>query len=63
MTTRISRLSAALDAATDIGIYPAQVIGGKKPYKKRTEYMEGWNDAQRASLKAVQEVLKPGDWK
>lgn len=58
----IARLRRALDAATDVGVYPAAVIGGEKPYEKRTEYMEGWNDATRAALREAAACLHPGDW-
>lgn len=33
------------DSLMDIGIYPKEVIGGKHPYKKRTQWMNGWNAA------------------
>lgn len=58
---RIKRLRAALDAVTDIGIYPKSVSGGKMPYDERTKYMEGWNAAQKESLRVVLTILKPGD--
>lgn len=60
--SRIKRLRLALDAATDIGIYPKSVIGGDRPYEKRSDYMEGWNAAQLASLEAIIEQLEEGDW-
>lgn len=60
--SRIRRLRAALDAATDVGVYPQSVTGGDKPYEKRTDYMEGWNDAQKEALKTAIEVLEKGDW-
>lgn len=59
---RTRRLRAALDAATDVGLYPHSVVGGDKPYEKRTEYMEGWNDSRMATLRAVVAVLESGDW-
>jgi hypothetical protein len=40
-------------AHENVGIYPQSVLGGDKPYKKRTERMEGWNDAQLEQSKNV----------
>lgn len=58
----ISRLRLALDAATDVGVYPAAVIGGDNPYDKRTEYMEGWNAATTEALHEACKWIKTGDW-
>lgn len=43
MNSRILSLLALSLAEDDMGLYPAKVIGGDKPYDKRTDYMEGWN--------------------
>jgi len=59
---RIRRLRAALDAATNVGIYPKSVVGGNKPYEKRTEYMEGWNASQMKSIREAIKALEYGDW-
>lgn len=59
----IRRLRRALDAATDVGIYPRRIVGGDAPYDKRTEYMEGWNAASITSVKKVTKMLSDGDWK
>ena len=59
---RIKRLRAALDAATDVGVYSASVQGGDKPYEKRTDYMNGWNDCAMKSLQEAVTKLKKGDW-
>lgn len=58
---RIRRLRAALDAATDVGIYPQSIVGGVDAYDKRTEYMEGWNDAKIECLREAVKALEPGD--
>jgi hypothetical protein len=45
---------ALLDSALDgLGIYFASVTGGTNDYEKRTEYMEGWNAAQKQVRNAV----------
>lgn len=36
-----------------LGIYPMAVSGGDKPYEKRTERMEGWNECAMASTANV----------
>lgn len=41
----------------DQGIYPLSVQGGKNDYKKRTPYMNGWNDALIENMKMVCKVL------
>lgn len=53
LRARIERLSAALDAATDVGIYAASLRGAgpDKDYEKRTEFMEGWNACQKEVLR------------
>jgi hypothetical protein len=37
-------------AHDNVGIYPKSVIGGDNPYEKRSERMEGWNEAGTALL-------------
>jgi LPS O-antigen subunit length determinant protein (WzzB/FepE family) len=59
----IGRLREALDAATNVGIYPKESIGGSKPYKERDDYMNGWNEYAMASLTVINNILHPGDWK
>ena len=44
-------------ALMDIVIYPKEVIGGEHPYKKRTQWMEGWN---AALIKVGKEVAESG---
>jgi hypothetical protein len=46
-------------ADDNVGIYPAAVKGGKKPYKKRTKWMDGWN---AACSKFSEEATKTADW-
>ena len=62
LTEVVARLRLALDAATDVGVYPAAVIGGDNPYDKRTEYMEGWNAASMEALHEAHKWIKTGDW-
>lgn len=62
---RIKRLRKALDAATDVGIYPKTVTtegGAEADYAERTQFMVGWNAHATAALKEVIKVLQPGDW-
>lgn len=54
----IARLRAALDAATDIGVYPAAVVGA---YEQRSPYMQGWNDAVMEVVRTVERSLQHGD--
>lgn len=44
-------------AYDELGIYPKSIIGGDKPYEKRTEYMEGWNDCMKQLLNNYQNIL------
>lgn len=46
-------------AYDDMGIYPQSVIGGPNAYSKRTEKMEGWNDAVSAFSEAFDKL---SDW-
>jgi hypothetical protein len=41
-----------------LGIYPQSVMGGEKPYKERTDYMNGWNAAVLAMHEARWAVEK-----
>lgn len=56
---QILRLQRALDAATDVGIYPMAYEG---MYEKRTDYMNGWNAHATEALLQVTKVLQDGDW-
>ena len=56
---QILRLQRALDAATDVGIYPQAFTG---QYEQRTPYMEGWNAHAQAAMKAVVDALEKQDW-
>jgi hypothetical protein len=65
----VERLRKALDAATDVGIYPESVTGRSlgpgvavSGYEKRTEFMKGWNAHSLAAVKEVAKILQPGDW-
>ena len=33
------------DILANMGLYPRSVVSGKHPYKKRSQYQEGWNAA------------------
>lgn len=62
---RITRLRRALDAATDIGIYPQSIQtegGSEADYQERTMFMVGWNAHSQAALKEALKFLHPGDW-
>ena len=62
---QIKRLRDALDAATDVGIYPQSVKGnpdGKGDYEERTEYMNGWNQHAKMALADAIIRLQRGDW-
>ena len=49
----------------NIGIYPASVVGGDEPYKKRNEYKNGWNagvmEMSSKISKALSETWKEDD--
>lgn len=55
------RLQTAIDAMTDIGVYPAKVIGGDKPYDQRTEWMEGWNAALQEVVRVYAAAMSRGE--
>lgn len=57
LSDKVEKLNKALDAAMDTGVYPKQVIGGPKPYKKRTKWMEGWNACQIVVIKRISKSL------
>lgn len=54
-------LQARIDHITDIGVYPAAVVGGDKPYEKRSEWQEGWNAHGKEILERYVECTK-SDW-
>lgn len=64
LKAKVDRLAAALDAATDVGIYAASLSGAGpgKDYEKRTDYMEGWNACAKESLSAAIKLLGDEDW-
>jgi len=46
-------------AHENIGIYPMSVVGGDKPYEKRSEWQEGWN---ACALDHTRKVIKIEKW-
>lgn len=49
--TQNTKLQHAIDAVSDIGVYPAAILNGPNAYGKRSERQDGWNEA-------VTEVVK-----
>ena len=43
ITAERDALERINDAITDIGVYPAKIIGGPNAYEERTQWQEGWN--------------------
>lgn len=58
----IRRLRNMIDHITDVGIYPAKVIGGPHPYETRSEWQNGWNAATKAMIERYAACAKLG-WK
>ncbi len=57
--SHIYRLRKAVQAA-DVGIFPKAVLG-PGGYDKRSEFMEGWNQAQIKASKQMEVYLKDND--
>lgn len=47
--TREAKLERIIDDITNVGIYPASVVG-EGGYEKRTEWQEGWNAAVKEMI-------------
>lgn len=45
----------------DIGIFPMSVKGGEQPYEKRSDYQNGWNDAQMKIMEQVWSMIDKFD--
>lgn len=58
----IKRLEAVIDHITDVGVYPASIVGGPSAYEQRSEWQNGWNAAIRDVLARYEAATKPG-WK
>lgn len=54
-----TRLSRAVEVIDDMGVYPAAILNGPNQYEKRTDKMDGWNDAVMEMHKRVAGV-EPG---
>jgi len=55
---RSEKLSKVIDAITNIGVYPKEVIGGEAPYTERTEYMNGWNACATETVNEYVKLVK-----
>jgi hypothetical protein len=50
---QVEKLQRVIDVVQDMGVYPAAILNGPNAYEKRTDKMEGWNDAVMAMHKAI----------
>ena len=56
----VKRLESIIDHITDVGVYPAKIVGGPTAYEKRSEWQEGWNAATTDVIKRYEESTRPG---
>lgn len=57
---QIKRLSAIINHITDVGVYPAAIVGGPNAYEQRSEWQNGWNAATADVLARYEEASRPG---
>lgn len=55
----IEKLEKVIDYITDVGVYCLKVVGGPAPYEKRSEWMEGWNEAITHVIARYEESTNP----
>ena len=55
----LKKIESVLDTT---GIYPASVVGGDKPYKKRDDYKNGWNACAMEMTDQISKALAEA-WK